>query len=493
MGGPLDHKAFADASDAAATQGNDPVDRPCVPCTSDNWVKLRYEYADGTGVPGAAYVVQTVTDAGTPTGEVLAEGVTDADGNAVAALPDGHDQVEFYFHADPEGDPYEDPDAARPLEEPEEGFWARLWSTLTEAGDWIWGILKGDFAEDPDTSQIIGRMILTMIPGIDQIADVQDIVHILYKLIWKQEYDQKEHWILLVITLIGLIPVLGSLAKGVLKLVWKRAGDLASVIGVFNFFRKSNAHRWLRDFATDLTGKHLDDAIGLLDTMMARVVHYMNEAKTFFGGLTGWNGLLNDGLVRVGAFQSAYRAKLREAAQDLRAKLLETLAAGMTRIQRTATKNAEPHVVRQEVVEPPERLSRYGATGSASGRPFDPDNAGGPIRRSDWRTATINKDGIADVKNHVSRFDDYPPNQHMIERLERIERGEIPATDYDLKYYTHEIRELQRYRNMGIPDGSDPSYEVWNNAHTATLEDFGLSEKDIDGNSTLFHPDTWGL
>ena len=91
--------------------------------------------------------------------------------------------------------------------------------------------------------------------------------------------------------------------------------------------------------------------------MMARVVHYMNEAKTFFGGLTGWNGLLNDGLVRVGAFQSAYRAKLREAAQDLRAKLLETLAAGMTRIRRGSTKNPQFHKVTQSSQPPPRGLT----------------------------------------------------------------------------------------------------------------------------------------
>jgi len=91
--------------------------------------------------------------------------------------------------------------------------------------------------------------------------------------------------------------------------------------------------------------------------MMSRVVCYMTEAKTFLGGLTGWNGLINDALAKVAAFRAAAPAKLRGAAADLQKRLLDTLAVGMSRIQRKATKNAEPHVVRQEKMAPPKRLA----------------------------------------------------------------------------------------------------------------------------------------
>lgn len=359
MGNPQDPAAFEAATDAVAAQGSDPIDKICELCKG-NWIKIRYEYEDGTGVPGANYVVQAVTADGSPTGDIIAEGKTDANGDAHVPLSDEHTQVEFYFHDDPEGEPYEDPEAAKPLEEPEPGFWRGLWENITDGADWIWGVLKGDFEEDPSTSQIIGRMILTMIPGIDQLADVQDIVNILYRLIWKQEWEVKMHWVLLVITLIGLIPVLGSLAKGLLKLVIKKAGDvsaLRALYGVFNYFKKGNAHRWIRDFAADLTGKHLDSALALLDEMMTRVVYYMTEAKTFLGGLTGWNGLINDALAKVAAFRTAAPAKLREAAAYLQKQLVDTLRVGMSRIQRKGTKNHDPHVVKQEKVEPPRRLS----------------------------------------------------------------------------------------------------------------------------------------
>lgn len=132
-------------------------------------------------------------------------------------------------------------------------------------------------------------------------------------------------------------------------------------------------------------------------------------------------------------------------------------------------------------------------TGVSSKRPFNPKNAGGEIQAMDFRNAKIDHEGIKEVELHTKRFEKFEPNQLMKERLRKIADGEIEPTEYDLKYYTHERRELARYRNIGIPDNVDPGYEVWNDAHTATLEDYGLADRDNNGNSTLYHPDTWGL
>lgn len=61
-------------------------------------------------------------------------------------------------------------------------------------------------------------------------------------------------------------------------------------------------------------------------------------------------------------------------------------------------------------------------------------------------------------------------------------RGELQATDIEKRFYTHEIRELERYRNLGIKDGEVPQSiqeqkAVWNNTHAATLEDYKVNEK----------------
>jgi len=117
------------------------------------------------------------------------------------------------------------------------------------------------------------------------------------------------------------------------------------------------------------------------------------------------------------------------------------------------------------------------ATGKYSGRDYNTDKAGGPIQELDWKTALIEREGVDKVKLHVGRFEEAPENAVMIDRLEKILTGELQVSDTDKRFYTHEIRELERYRALGIADVTVPEncYEVWNNTHTATLEDFKLS------------------
>ncbi|UVJ45633.1 S-type pyocin domain-containing protein [Pseudomonas sp. LS1212] len=117
------------------------------------------------------------------------------------------------------------------------------------------------------------------------------------------------------------------------------------------------------------------------------------------------------------------------------------------------------------------------ATGEHSGRDFNPDQAGGPIVELDWKTAMITQEGIDAVKLHTARLDQSDANDIMIERLEKILKGDLDITDTDRRYYTHEIRELERFRGMGLSDDFKPQNgsSAWNNAHTATLEDYKLN------------------
>jgi hypothetical protein len=123
--------------------------------------------------------------------------------------------------------------------------------------------------------------------------------------------------------------------------------------------------------------------------------------------------------------------------------------------------------------------------GKFSGRIYNAENCGGPIQTLDWRTAVIQKEGVATVQRHVGRFGLVRANQKMISRLDQISRSELTPTDYDRRYYTHELREYERYQALQVPDGVDPGYEIWNDAHSATLEDYQLNEQ----NQPLYHPD----
>jgi hypothetical protein len=114
---------------------------------------------------------------------------------------------------------------------------------------------------------------------------------------------------------------------------------------------------------------------------------------------------------------------------------------------------------------------------------YDAENCGGPIQQLSWETAGKEPAGVALVAVHVGRFPAVQANQKMLQRLDQIADGKLSATDYDKRYYKQ--REYARYKALGVPDGTDPGYEVWNDAHTATLEDYQIDEWKLP----LYHPD----
>lgn len=161
------------------------------------------------------------------------------------------------------------------------------------------------------------------------------------------------------------------------------------------------------------------------------------------------------------------------------AKLKESIAP-ILESRKKAEENKKAAEDKVEDIE--KKLGAYGEVntkGKSSGREFNKDKAGGPIKDLDWKDVKIDRDGVDKVKLHTGRFGESADNKEMIERLEKILRGEIKATDIDKRFYTHEIRELERYRNLGIKDGEVPNNidEVWNNTHTATLEDYNINER----------------
>lgn len=127
--------------------------------------------------------------------------------------------------------------------------------------------------------------------------------------------------------------------------------------------------------------------------------------------------------------------------------------------------------------------------GATSGRPFDPSKAGGRILKLSYQNVKVTRKGADLVEAHVRRFNPIGKAElKMVERLRRIATGTLAAESVDLRFYTHELREYLRYKKLGYPTRQpgdpDEAYELWNNAHTATLEDYGLKE----GFGVLFHP-----
>ncbi|WP_448091887.1 hypothetical protein [Pseudomonas lini] len=64
----------------------------------------------------------------------------------------------------------------------------------------------------------------------------------------------------------------------------------------------------------------------------------------------------------------------------------------------------------------------------------------------------------------------------MVQRLRDTLEGKLEMTDTDRRFYAHTLRVMERLRAMGIPDDFIPkkNTSLWNNVHTAALEDFKL-------------------
>lgn len=117
---------------------------------------------------------------------------------------------------------------------------------------WLWEAIQGDFNQDRSTGQIVFDTAISIIPGVDQVCDVRDIIANC-----KQINEDKSNtwaWVALGLTLIGLFPSLGSLVKGVLKIFFlfvRRAGGNAPVKAVdeamtwvITFLRKREVQKY---------------------------------------------------------------------------------------------------------------------------------------------------------------------------------------------------------------------------------------------------------
>ena len=90
----------------------------------------------------------------------------------------------------------------------------------------------------------------------------------------------------------------------------------------------------------------------------------------------------------------------------------------------------------------------------------------------------MTKAGIKRVKLHIGRFSPSDANAIMVDRLKKILQGKLVITATDKRFYTHELRELERFRKLGVADGINPNDEgvIWNSTHAATLEDYKLKD-----------------
>lgn len=101
---------------------------------------------------------------------------------------------------------------------------------IVEGAGWLWGALQGDFNKSPTTGQVITGGIISLIPIVDQVCDVRDIIANCIVLSDAPAREDHENWVALGLTCIGFVPEFGSAVKTVAKVGLKQGARLLDVL-----------------------------------------------------------------------------------------------------------------------------------------------------------------------------------------------------------------------------------------------------------------------
>ena len=315
-----------------------------------NWIELRYLYYDGTGVSGARYIIKSLDS-----GSVVAQGTLNYIGYGYCGLPIGADNISYDFDDDPSTVRY----LSKPTPNAEQakvqaGWLERIGDGIRDSGLWLWGSLQGDFNEDATLGQIAVNTAITMIPIVDQAGDVRDIAANLKFLLWDKRYEDKWVWIALALTLIGLIPIVGSAAKGVLKAVARglKTGakiPLGLLIDILNKFHKGNAVTWIRRLAADLP-RHAVEMKRLFREILDKL---QGNLRSLADRLPGpLRSEVQDALSSIDEVRKIADGKIDEAVKELQQGLEKSLDDGVDFERKGATKSMNTR--QQTVADPPD-------------------------------------------------------------------------------------------------------------------------------------------
>jgi hypothetical protein len=224
-------------------------------CPNKNWIELIYKYDSRRAVSGASYEVYDAA-----TNRSLASGCLDNMGFArVDGLPDNVKDVRFLFTSDPK--PFEIFPGYKPKPHnltPASTEVREEDGTIVSVAKWLGTSLAGDFADDQTYGQIAFGTVVTLIPVVDQVGDVRDIVANLHRLTFRKQYDEFSPWFGLVVTVIGCVPEIGSVVKGVVKALFKAVTSgakrlpLTKLIRLLNSLGEGNVIRFLRDILSKI-------------------------------------------------------------------------------------------------------------------------------------------------------------------------------------------------------------------------------------------------
>lgn len=352
------------AKNASNSEPAKPIN-PVQGCPNNNWIELVYKYNSKRAVSGANF---EVFDAGT--NQSLATGCLDNMGFArVDGLPDNVRNVNFLFSSDPK--PFEIYPGYKPKPHnltPESTEVEKEDGTVVSVAKWVGVALAGDFADDQSFGQIAFGTVVTLIPVVDQVGDVRDIIANLHRLTWRKQYNEFSPWFSLVVTVIGCVPEIGSIIKGVVKSLFgaiKKGAKrlpLTKLIRLLNSVGEGNVIKFLRQFLDKIAVHGADVAEKILKMLEKLKSKFENLRHVTFGKaekmidellesiekvykqtpgmvqkVIGWIAEhLKNTLDEVTDFTMKGVTKIRNGARQLEEKLLKKTAESLESIARRA-------------------------------------------------------------------------------------------------------------------------------------------------------------
>lgn len=252
-------------------------------CPNRNWIELIYKYDSRRAVSYAGYeIFDENTNQSLVCGKLNNLGFT-----RVENIPNKVTNVKFLFTSDPKE--YEPFPGYKPFAHhltPETKEIKEEDGTVVSVAKWLGGALAGDFVDDQSFGQIAFGTVVTMIPVVDQVGDVRDIIANLHKLTFQGKYNEFSPWFSLVVTVIGCVPEIGTAIKGVVKSIYKwlekgaKKLPLKRLMRLMNSVGEGNVIRFLREFLGNLA-EHSQKAIKKILDIIESVQTKLRRAKHF--------------------------------------------------------------------------------------------------------------------------------------------------------------------------------------------------------------------
>ncbi|PPD29133.1 MAG: hypothetical protein CTY21_12855, partial [Methylomonas sp.] len=161
---------------------------------------------------------------------------------------------------------------------------------------WLWAALQGDWNDNRTPGQIAADAVFGLVPVLDTILDIRDLCANCVKL--KDDTHNKDVWIALALTLFGFVPELGSVVKGVFKILLhylkkfghQTAKAMDAALGPILVFLKNE--KVIKLLGPGNTGKLLKQAAGAIRQSRGKVntatlIGYFDDAIDALKALIG--------------------------------------------------------------------------------------------------------------------------------------------------------------------------------------------------------------